>query len=127
MYVGPDGKLIEGEGSSTLGWKAGGVPGTVAGFFMAYQKYGSGKVTWSDLVGPAARLAAGGFHMSAQVRAHLEGSKDGRGKYADSKSIFLNGGNGYEVGQLFRQKDLVPPSTVSSTTPWISIPGARRR
>ena len=106
MYVGPDGKLIDGEGSSTLGWKAGGVPGTVAGFFMAYQKYGSGKVTWSDLVAPAARLAAEGFPMSAQVRAHLEESKDGLGKYADSKSIFLNGGNGYEVGQLFRQKDL---------------------
>src|SRR5687768_15822538 len=32
MFVTSDGKLIQGEGSSTLGYRASGVPGTLAGF-----------------------------------------------------------------------------------------------
>ncbi|HVF30440.1 MAG TPA: gamma-glutamyltransferase, partial [Pyrinomonadaceae bacterium] len=46
MYVDKDGKLIEGEGSSTIGYRASGVPGTPAGFDLAFKKYGSGKIRW---------------------------------------------------------------------------------
>jgi gamma-glutamyltranspeptidase/glutathione hydrolase len=56
MYVGQDGKLRQGAGSSTVGWQASGVPGSVAGFALAMQKYGSGKVTWAQVVEPARRL-----------------------------------------------------------------------
>lgn len=46
MYVGSDGELIKGEGSSTVGYRAAGVPGTVAGMAFALKKYGSGKLSW---------------------------------------------------------------------------------
>jgi len=106
MYLGPDGKVIKGEGSSVLGWKAGGVPGTVAGFHMAFQKYGSGKVTWAELVKPAQQLAAGGFPITQGLVAALEKDKANLGHYAETKKIFLNDGKGFEVGQTWVQKDL---------------------
>jgi len=47
MYVGPDGELIKGEGSSTLGYRAAGVPGTVAGLALALKQYGSGNMCFA--------------------------------------------------------------------------------
>ncbi len=44
-------------------WAAG-VPGSVAGFGMAYEKYGS--ANWKDLVKPAAELASNGFPLDYQ-------------------------------------------------------------
>ena len=53
IFVDKDGNLIRGEGGSTIGYRASGVPGTIAGFDLAFKKYGSGKVSWRDLVEPA--------------------------------------------------------------------------
>lgn len=41
MFVDRNGELIKGEESSTLGYRATGVPGTVAGMALAWKKYGS--------------------------------------------------------------------------------------
>ena len=41
-YIGPDGELIKGEGSSTLGYRASGVPGPSPEWLFALKKYGSG-------------------------------------------------------------------------------------
>ncbi len=43
---------------------AAGVPGSVAGFGLAYEKYGS--TNWKDLVKPAAELASNGFPLDYQ-------------------------------------------------------------
>jgi gamma-glutamyltranspeptidase / glutathione hydrolase len=40
MFVGSDGNVMQGRGSSTVGWRASGVPGSVAGFAHALEKYG---------------------------------------------------------------------------------------
>src|SRR3954469_18131896 len=48
MFVGADGELIKGKDSSLLGYRASGVPGTVAGMAFALKKYGSGKLTWAE-------------------------------------------------------------------------------
>ncbi len=106
MYLDASGKVIEGEGSSVLGWKAGGVPGTVAGFYMAYQKYGSGKLKWADLVAPAAGLATNGFPLTQGLIAAFKDDQANLGRYPESKKIFLNDGKGFEVGQVWSQKDL---------------------
>ena len=39
MYLGPDGNVLKGPGSSTFGWRASGVPGDVAGFL----RHGQGR------------------------------------------------------------------------------------
>ena len=106
MYIGPDGKLIRGEGSSTIGYRASGVPGTLAGFDLAFRKYGSGKIKWAELVRPARMLAQDGYILSDRLATLLVAYKENLAKYPDSNRIFLRGGNYYKEGDLFRQPDL---------------------
>jgi gamma-glutamyltranspeptidase/glutathione hydrolase len=106
VFVDKDGKLIRGEGSSTLGYRASGVPGTIAGFDMAFKKYGSGKVRWSDVVEPARLLALNGYSLSYRIAELFKSYKGNLSKYEESNRIFLNGGKYFEEGQIFKQPDL---------------------
>lgn len=106
MYVGPDGKLISGPGSSTFGWKASGVPGTVAGFALAQQKYGSGKVSWADVVEPARRLAAEGHAVSPWTATSLKQHATLLGSFPESKRIYLKDGAFHPAGENWIQTDL---------------------
>src|SRR5499433_262713 len=71
IYLDKDGKLIEGEGGSLVGYRAAGVPGTVRGMELALKHYGSGKFTWSQLIDPARRLAANGFEVTYSLARSL--------------------------------------------------------
>jgi gamma-glutamyltranspeptidase/glutathione hydrolase len=106
IYLDERGDLIKGEGSSTVGYRAAGVPGTVAGMALALRKYGSGRLTWAQLVEPARRLAANGFTISHNFARSLRGSDDLLGAYADSKRIFLNNGRYFKEGDTLRQPEL---------------------
>ena len=107
MYLGPDGNVLKpGPGSSTVGWRASGIPGSVAGFALAQQKYGSGKVTWADVVEPARRLAAEGFIVSTGTAANLKAATQLLSQFAESKRIFLADGALLKAGDLWRQPDL---------------------
>ncbi|MBP9792671.1 MAG: gamma-glutamyltransferase [Flavobacterium sp.] len=59
MFLDSNGKLIENSNHDSA--KAIGVPGTVAGLYLAHQKYG--KLPWRELVQPAVDLAQKGFTM----------------------------------------------------------------
>ena len=106
IFVDKDGNLIKGEGGSTIGYRASGVPGTLAGFELAFKKYGSGKIRWRDLVEPARQLAEKGYVLSHRLAELLIGYKEHLSKYPDSNRIFLNNGNYYKEGDLFRQPQL---------------------
>ncbi len=107
MYLGPDGNVLKpGPGSSTVGWRASGVPGSVAGFALAQQKYGSGKVSWADVCDPARRLAADGFVLSQGTAANLKAYAKLLSQFPESKRIFLADGAFHEAGTLWRQPDL---------------------
>jgi gamma-glutamyltranspeptidase/glutathione hydrolase len=106
IFVGSDGKLIKGEGSSTIGYRASGVPGTPAGLDLAFRKYGSKKITWSQLVEPARKIAQDGYVLSYRLAGLFEKYADNLEKYEDSKRIFLRGGNFYKEGEVFKQPDL---------------------
>ena len=107
MYLGPDGNVLKpGPGSSTVGWRASGVPGSVAGFALAHQKYGSGKVSWADVCEPARRLAADGFVLSQGTAANLKAYAKLLSQFPESKRIFLADGAFHEAGTLWRQPDL---------------------
>src|SRR5437763_12696947 len=60
MYLDANGNVIK--GASTDGYKAIGVPGTVAGLMLAHKRHG--KLKWRDLVEPARKLADEGFIIS---------------------------------------------------------------
>ena len=106
VYLDKNGKLIEGEGGSLVGYRAAGVPGTVRGMELALKKYGSGKLTWSQLVEPARRLAANGFTVTYSLARSLRGTKDYLSTYPETKRIYLKGGALYKEGELFRQPEL---------------------
>lgn len=106
IYINEKGELIRGEGSSTFGYRAAGVPGTPAGLEMAFKKYGSGKVKWAELVAPAQKIARDGYVLSYRLANLLKAYQRNLEKYEDSKKIFLNGGKFYEEGDVFKQPDL---------------------
>ncbi|MBI5382696.1 MAG: gamma-glutamyltransferase [Opitutae bacterium] len=106
MFLGPDGKALTGTASSTLGWRASGVPGTVAGFALAVKKYGSGKLTWAELVEPARRLAAEGHVLSQAAAGDLASYARKLGRFAESKKVFLGDGQPCAAGGRWVQADL---------------------
>ena len=106
VYVDKNGELIKGEGSSTVGYRASGVPGTPAGLDLAYQKYGSKKILFKDLIEPARLLAQNGYVLSYRLTQIFKNYKDTLEKYEDSKKIFLNGGKMFEEGDVFKQPEL---------------------
>ena len=106
MFVGADGNVMEGPGSSTVGWRASGVPGSVAGFALALEKYGSGKLAWADVCEPSRRLAANGHIVSQGTAANLRGNARLLAQFDESKRIYLNGGAFWKAGDLWKQPDL---------------------
>ncbi len=106
MYLDAQGNVLSGAGSSTVGWRASGVPGSVAGFALALEKYGSKKLTWADVCEPARRLAADGHIVTQGSAAQLRNSARLLGQFEESKRIFLNGGTYWKTGDLWRQPDL---------------------
>jgi gamma-glutamyltranspeptidase/glutathione hydrolase len=106
IYLDKNGELIKGEGSSIVGYRSAGVPGTVAGFDLALKKYGSGKMAWADLVRPARMLAQNGFAVPYSFVRGLAGYKDDLSRYPESRKIFLNNGKGFNEGEKFVQPEL---------------------
>lgn len=106
VFVDSKGELIRGEGSSTVGYRASGVPGTLAGFDLAFKKYGSGKVKWADLVRPSRMIAQNGYILSHRLAELFKSYKDTLEDYEDSNRIFLNNGNLFEEGDVLRQPEL---------------------
>lgn len=111
IFVDKNGELIKGDGGSTIGYRAAGVPGTPAGLDLALRKYGSKKISWAELVEPARKIAQEGYILSYRLAKMLENYSDNLGKYEDSKKIFLNNGNYFKEGDLFKQPELAQTLT----------------
>jgi gamma-glutamyltranspeptidase/glutathione hydrolase len=106
VYLDERGELKKGEGGSLIGYRASGVPGTVAGMELALKKYGSGRLNWAQLVEPARRLAAEGFPVSYGLARSLRANAKDLSLYPETKRIHLNGGRFYQEGQVWRQPEL---------------------
>ncbi len=102
MYIGGDGKVIE--GLSTNGYLASGTPGSVAGLYKAWRKFGS--LPWAELVKPAVKLAGEGFEVSHAFAESLRHGAKRMAACPESKRIFLRDGDYYREGEIFRQPDL---------------------
>src|SRR5947208_15412435 len=71
MYLDANGNIIK--DASLVGYKAIGVPGTVAGLALASKRYG--KLPWHDVVEPARKRAAEGFVVSQYLARGLAGKQ----------------------------------------------------
>src|SRR6202162_4380310 len=101
MYLDAQGNVIE--DASLIGYKAIGVPGSVAGMVCAEEKYG--KLTLKQVMAPAIRLAREGYALSWLEARDFRDDKY-LGKFAESRRIFQRDGNYYQPGEIFRQPDL---------------------
>ncbi|KAH7712347.1 Protein H14N18.4 a [Aphelenchoides avenae] len=52
------------EWASKYGWRAIATPGEIAGYWLAFQQFGSGRLTWKELVQPSIELARNGVPVS---------------------------------------------------------------
>ena len=100
MYLDDKGNVIP--NASIVGYKAVGVPGSVAGMAYAEKKYG--KLTLAKVMEPAIRLASEGFVLTEEESRELHDSDLAR--FPESKRIFQRDGNYYQTGDTFRQPDL---------------------
>jgi gamma-glutamyltranspeptidase/glutathione hydrolase len=100
MYLDAKGNVIP--DASVVGYKAIGVPGSVAGMAYAEKKYG--RLDLKRVMQPAIRLARDGFVLSTQEAEELHDST--LTQFAESKRIFQRDGNFYQPGEFFRQPEL---------------------
>jgi gamma-glutamyltranspeptidase / glutathione hydrolase len=101
MYLDAEGNVLE--GASTVGYKAIGVPGSVAGLVYAEKKYG--KLTLPQVMAPAIRLARDGFALRWQEARDLREDSH-LAEFPESRRIFQRDGNYYKQYEIFRQPDL---------------------
>jgi gamma-glutamyltranspeptidase / glutathione hydrolase len=102
MYLDAEGNPVP--GLSTDGYLAVGVPGSVKGFEVAREKFGT--LSRQDLMAPAIRLAREGFELQpGDVASLAEGAAD-LAKDAAASAIFLKDGQLPPVGHRLVQTDL---------------------
>jgi gamma-glutamyltranspeptidase / glutathione hydrolase len=101
MYLDAQKNVIR--GASTVGYRAIGVPGTVAGLAYAEKKYG--RLTLAQVMAPAIRLARDGFLLAPEEAQTISASRN-LPKFPDSRKLFQRDGNFYQSGERFIQPQL---------------------
>ena len=106
MYLGEDGRIKN--NSNHAGLLSVGVPGTVAGLWLAHQRLGS--LPWADLLEPAIILAEEGFEFSWAFQSISRQVRRMAGEdplYQPTADMMLkNGETPYEPGEIWKQPDL---------------------
>ncbi len=111
MYLDAKGNVIP--GMSLVGYKASGVPGTVAGLTYAQKHFG--KLTLAQDMAPAIKLATDGYTLSAE-EAHNLLSKN-LTRFPASARIFQRNGDFYREGDTFKQPELAATLTRIAQNP----------
>ena len=101
MYLDTQGNVIE--DASVAGYKAIGVPGSVAGLAYAQKEYG--KLSLQQVMSPAIKLAREGFALAWEDARDLRSDKY-LSRFPESRRIFRRSGNYYKSGEVFRQPEL---------------------
>jgi len=100
MYWDKQGNVIP--EMSTVGYRAIGVPGSVAGMVTAEKKWG--KAGLQKVMAPAIRLAKEGFPLPWEYAQEFQGRH--LAQFPESRRIFQCDGNFYQAGDIFKQPDL---------------------
>ncbi|SHK96518.1 gamma-glutamyltransferase [Hymenobacter psychrotolerans] len=103
MYLNAQGNIIP--NLSTLGHRAAGVPGTVAGMVELHQKLG--KLPWKELVQPAVDLATTGVRLTPKEAAGLNNSREAFAK--------VNPYNAYLRPALWKEGELMKLPELAAT------------
>lgn len=102
-FVDESGKEIDAVASR--GYRAPTVPGTVAGLYLAHQKYG--RLPWKAVVEPAFKLAGEGVRLSPDEAFVFSWGKERLSESeAGKKAFYKPDGELYRAGEILRQPDL---------------------
>jgi gamma-glutamyltranspeptidase / glutathione hydrolase len=103
MYLDSHGQVTQ---DALLGARAAGIPGTVAGMWLAHQRYGS--KPWAELIAPAIALAREGHALDAAHAASLARAVDQMHKagFDSSARYFEVDGKPVAEGQHWQQPEL---------------------
>ena len=97
-----NGKVVNDE--ITIGGKASGVPGTVAGLLKALEDYGTMKR--EDVMAPAIKYAKEGIPVTVNLEGIIKDNYEKIVKFEETASIFLKDGLPYEIGDTIKNPDL---------------------
>ena len=100
LYLDAQGNVIP--DASVVGYKAIGVPGSVAGLVYAEKNFG--KLSLERVIAPAIKLARDGFPLSWDDADDLK-DKD-LARFPESRRIFQRDGNLYRQGEILKQPEL---------------------
>jgi gamma-glutamyltranspeptidase / glutathione hydrolase len=100
MYLDARGEMAA--GASLVGYKAVGVPGSVAGMVYAEKKYG--RLSLDKVMAPAIKLARDGYPLAWEDARDLHDPE--LAKFPESRRIFQRDGDYYRPGEVLRQQDL---------------------
>jgi gamma-glutamyltranspeptidase/glutathione hydrolase len=100
MYLDAQGNVIK--NASLVGYKAIGVPGSVAGLVYTEKKFGN--LSLEEVMAPAIHLARDGFPLAWEDAEDLR--DDGLAKFPASKRIFQRNGKYYQPGEVLKQPEL---------------------
>ena len=94
-----DGRLVE-HGPAAIN-----VPGVVAGMDHLHRRYGSGRLTWADLVAPAIAHAADGVVLDDTLPATVAEARATIARYPAARQLLLPAGRPLRPGDRFRNPD----------------------
>lgn len=100
MYLDANGEPTN---ESREGYRASGVPGSVAGMWAAHERFGS--LPWADLLAPAIALADG-LVMHERLAQSLADYSERLQRYPATAAIFAPNGRAPRVGERWVQADL---------------------
>ena len=103
MFLNDQGDVIE--NSTLIGARAAGVPGTVAGFWAAHQRFG--KLPWEQVLQPAIKLAREGFVPARVLADDVQSRFDWFGTDTNFNQYFGE----VKAGELFKQTELAATLT----------------
>ncbi len=103
MYLDADGNADPQK--SRFSHMAAGVPGTVAGLWLAHEKYGA--MPWAAVVQPAVDLARNGIKVSFDLASNLTARRERLASNAATRQYFYKAdGEVYKPGEILIQDDL---------------------
>ena len=98
MFLDENGNVAK--NSTLIGPRAAGVPGTVAGFWAAHQKFGN--LSWKQVLAPAIKLARDGFIPANKLAREVQSHFDWFGTSTNFKEHFSK----LKAGERFKQPAL---------------------
>jgi len=111
MFLNQEGELLNGKNLygressiNHIGLKSVGVPGTVAGLYLAHKKYGT--LSWKELVQPSIDLAENGFNLTWSL-SQAATFFNNKSEIQFLKDYFrLDNGKLAKFGQIWKQPEL---------------------